>query len=59
MDDHDTQEAQERQEPVKYPADDAGRSWLQALYAARMNTERKREADAMLREAWGIKQEQE
>ena len=39
--------------PNTWPTN-AGRSWLEALQAARMGTERKREAHAQLREAWDL-----
>jgi hypothetical protein len=45
----------ERERP-KHVADEAGRSWLEALQAARMNTERKREANAQLLEVWGARE---
>jgi hypothetical protein len=51
MNDNDGQQPQDRK-PPKYLADEAGRSWLEALQATRMGTERKREAHAQLREAW-------
>ena len=41
-------------EPPKYVADQTGRSWREALEAARLGTERKREAHAQLQEAWGL-----
>jgi hypothetical protein len=53
---HDEQQEPDR-EPPMYVADAAGRSWLEALQAARLGTERKREADAQLREAWGVERE--
>jgi hypothetical protein len=48
----------DRERP-KHVADEAGRSWLEALQAARTSTERKREANAQLLEAWGVGQEQD
>ena len=49
---HDERQQPDR-EPPKYVADAFGRSWLEVLQAARMGTERKREAHAQLHEAWG------
>ena len=56
MNHHDEEHPPDR-EPPKHVADSAGRSWLEALQAARMNTERKREANAQLREAWGVERD--
>jgi hypothetical protein len=54
-----TDNAQNDRPKPKHVADEAGRSWLEALQAARTNTERKREANAQLFEAWGVRQEQD
>ena len=54
MNNHDERQQPEDREPPKYAADASGRSWLEALQAARMGTERKREAHAQLREAWDL-----
>ena len=48
------QEQPENRKPPRYVADEAGRSWLEALNAARMRTERKREVHAQMREAWDL-----
>jgi hypothetical protein len=52
MNDRDERQQPQDRKPPKYVADEAGRSWLEALQATRMGTERKREAHAQLREAW-------
>ena len=54
MNDNDERQQPEDRKPPKHVADEAGRSWLEVLNAARTRTERQREAHAQLREAWGL-----
>jgi hypothetical protein len=46
MNDNDERQQPEDRKPPKYVADEAGRSWLEVLNAARSRTERQREAHA-------------
>ena len=54
MTDYNDDQPQPKRERPKHLADEAGRSWLEALQHARMNTERKREAHAQMHEAWRL-----
>jgi hypothetical protein len=54
MNNHDERHQPEDRKLPKYVADEAGRSWLEVLNAARTRSERQREADAQLREAWDL-----
>jgi hypothetical protein len=56
MTDHEDSTVDDRPEP-KYVADEAGRSWLEALQHARMRTERQRDVQAQMHEAWGLRDE--
>jgi hypothetical protein len=57
MTDYNNEQPQPERERPKHAADETGRSWLEAVQAARMNTERKREANAQLLEAWGVRED--
>jgi len=57
MNDHDEPQQPAERKPPKYVADEAGRSWAEALRHARTRTARQREAREQIHEAWGLHDE--
>jgi hypothetical protein len=57
MNDHEEDQREQDREQPKYVADEAGRSWLEALQHARTRTARQREVRAQMREVWGLRED--